>query len=105
MANISFLASSTATNANIATLSVTAPSGTTIGDLVIVFATRNAANIGDTVVDNNPGHAFTKDRSDREPDHGLDLSIFSKRIVSGDPGSYSFTFSGDLGTTRFSLAA
>lgn len=106
MANISFLASATATSNAAATLAVTAPSGTTIGDLVVVLATRNApGGITDTVSDNNAGHAFTKDRTDWESSNGLTLVIFSRRIVSGDPGSYSFTFAGDLGPTRFTIYA
>jgi len=105
MANISFLASSQATSGNASTLSVTAPAGTTIGDLVIVIAARNAFATTDSIIDNNAGHVFTKDRHDWEAGNGLSLVIFSKRIVSGDPGSYSFKFSGDTGTTRFSLGA
>lgn len=105
MANISFRSSSTATSASVNTLSVTAPSGTGIGDVVVILATRNASANADSIIDNNAGHVFTKDYHQWESTNGLSLVVFSKRIVSGDPGSYSFTFSGDTVATRFSLVA
>lgn len=105
MANISIRATSLNTSPSAATLSVTAPSGTTTGDVVVVMATRNSPGSGDSIVDNNGGTPFTSDRADHEAGNGNELVIFSRRIQGGDPGSYSFTFSGDLGATRFSLAA
>lgn len=87
------------------TLSVTAPTGTTTGDIVVVLASRNAANSGDTIVDNNGGTPFTLARSDHDNTTGAHMSIHYRRIQGGDPSSYSFTFAGDTGATRMTLIA
>lgn len=81
-------------NANSATsgtaISLTAPTGTIPGDLVIVVV---HANTDTTIVDNNGTTAFTEDINDRHPNPtaGHTVSIFSRRIVAGDPSTYAFT--------------
>lgn len=102
---ISVRAVSTASNSPVSTLSVARPTGTTTGDLVIVFGARNAPGPGDVVNDNNGSTPFTKQRSDRESGNGAGLDIFYRRIQSGDPSSYSFTYGGDLGASTFALIA
>lgn len=69
---------------------VTAPTGTTTGDLVIVVVTINGQT---TLVDNNGATPFTEDLNDYQPEvaQGLTTSIFSRRIVGGDPATYTFT--------------
>ena len=82
-------------------LSVSAPTGTTTGDLVIVAA---HANTQTTIVDNNGGTAFTEDINDYKPNilSGHVVSLFSRVIQAGDPTTYNFT-SGASG--RWSLIA
>jgi len=104
---VALRAANTATANTVTVLSVTAPTGTVAGDLVVILGTRNAPNAISDLVDDNGATPFTKDRSDLEVSNGLTLTIFSRRIRAGDPSSYSFKFNpaGDLGNTRLSLIA
>jgi len=94
-----------ASNTNSATtgtaISVTAPAGTTTGDVVIVSV---HANTQTTIADNNGATAFTEDINDYKPDpiDGHTVSVFSRRIQAGDPTTYNFT-SGASG--RWSIIA
>lgn len=69
---------------------VTAPTGTTTGDVVFVIAHGNEQT---TWTDNNGSTPFTEDLADYKPNasYGHVLSIFSRRIQSGDPTTYNFT--------------
>ena len=94
-----------ASNSNSSTtgtaVSVTAPTGTTTGDVVIISVHCNNQT---TIVDNNGATAFTEDINDYKPNTtgGHTLSIFSRRIVGGDPSTYNFT----IGTSgRWSIIA
>lgn len=71
-------------------ISVSAPAGTTAGDVVIVSVHCNSQT---TIVDNNGGTPFTEDINDFKPNtsNGHTVSIFSRRIVGGDPSTYNFT--------------
>lgn len=71
-------------------LSVSAPSGTVVGDLVIVTCHINANS---TIVDNNGTTPFTEDLNDYHPNAtaGQTLSVFSRRILAGDPTTFNFT--------------
>lgn len=102
MADIAYRSQNIATSAASSSLSVTAPAGTTAGDLVIVLASMNAPDASFTTTDNNGSTPFTKDRNDFETFNGLTLSIFSRRIQAGDPTSYAFT---NNAGSRFSLIA
>lgn len=83
-----------ASNSNSSTtgtaVSVTAPTGTTAGDVVIVSV---HANNQTTIADNNGATSFTEDINDYKPNTsgGHTLSIFSRRIQTGDPTTYAFT--------------
>jgi len=81
-------------------VTVSAPAGTTAGDLVIVVVHCNANT---TIVDNNGATPFTEDLNDyQNVGAGQTGSIFSRRIVAGDPPTYAFT----LGTsTRWTAVA
>jgi hypothetical protein len=82
-------------------ISVTAPTGTKIGDVVVVSVHVNGNT---TIVDNNGSTPFTEDINDYQPNSssGHTVSIFSRRIEAGDPSTYSFT-SGATG--RWSIVA
>ena len=82
-------------------ISVSAPTGTTTGDLVTIFV---HVNTDTTIVDNNGGTSFTEDLNDYQPNptYGHTVSVFSRRILVGDPGTYSFTSGG---TGRWSIVA
>jgi len=82
-------------------ISVSAPTGTVEGDVVIVSV---HANMQTTIADNNGATAFTEDLADYKPNtaSGHTVSIFSRRIQSGDPSTYNFT-SADTG--RWSIVA
>ena len=71
-------------------ISVTAPTGTTTGDVVVVTVHGNGQT---TIVDNNGATPFTEDLNDSQPNttSGQTVSVFSRRIVGGDPGTYNFT--------------
>jgi hypothetical protein len=82
-------------------ISVSAPTGTTAGDVVIISVHGNGQT---TITDNNGGTPFTADISNYKPNttNGHTVSIFSRRIVGGDPSTYNFT----LGATgRWSITA
>jgi len=82
-------------------ISVTAPTGTTTGDLVVISVHGNGQT---TIVDNNGATPFTADISNYAPNttNGHTVSIYSRRIIGGDPATYNFT----LGTTnRWSIDA
>lgn len=71
-------------------MSISAPTGTQAGDVVIVVAHGNTDT---TIVDNNGSTPFTEDLNDLHPNvsSGHTVSIFSRRIQSGDPTTYNFT--------------
>lgn len=71
-------------------VSVTAPTGTTTGDVVIISVHSNGQT---TIVDNNGATPFTEDINDYQPNPGAGhtVSVFSRRIQGGDPGTYNFT--------------
>lgn len=70
-------------------VSVSAPTGTATGDVVICIVCCNGVT---TIVDNNGSTSFTEDLNDEsEATAGITLSIFSRRIVGGDPSTYNFT--------------
>lgn len=82
-------------------ISVSAPTGTTIGDFVVVSVHGNGQT---TIVDNNGATPFTEDINDYKPNttNGHTVSIFSRIIQSGDPTTYNFT----LGASgRWSIVA
>ena len=71
-------------------ISVTAPAGATTGDFVVCIV---AANGQTTLVDNNGSTAFTEDLNDYKPNttNGHTVSVFSRTLQAGDPGTYNFT--------------
>lgn len=71
-------------------VSVSAPSGTTAGDLVKVIVHANGQT---TIVDNNGSTPFTEQIDDYKPNtsNGHTMSIFSRVIQGGDPSTYNFT--------------
>lgn len=71
-------------------ISVSAPTGTTAGDLVKVIV---HANSDTTIVDNNGSTPFTEQIDDYHPNpsNGHTISIFSRVIQAGDPTTYNFT--------------
>lgn len=70
-------------------VTVAAPAGTTTGDVVIVIVSCNGNT---TIVDNNGSTPFTEDLNDfQETVGGETVSVFSRRIVGGDPSTYAFT--------------
>lgn len=82
-------------------ITVTAPTGTTTGDLVIISVHGNNQT---TIADNNGATPFTEDINDYKPNTsgGHTVSIFHRVIVGGDPTTYAFT----LGTSgRWSIVA
>lgn len=82
-------------------MSISAPTGTTAGDVVVITAHGNGQT---TIVDNNGGTPFTEDINDYKPNtsSGHTVSLFSRRIQVGDPTTYNFT----LGASgRWSLIA
>lgn len=97
-----FRAASTAQATTGTAVSLSAPTGTTVGDLVLVVV--NANNVT-TVVDNNGSTPFTEDLNDfPQPTTGQTVSIFSRRIQSGDPSTYNFTI-GTSGRWRVNALA
>lgn len=70
-------------------VSVSAPTGTAAGDLVIVTVHYNNNT---TIVDNNGATPFTEDLNDyQQVTTGQTVSVFSRRIQAGDPSTYNFT--------------
>lgn len=83
--------STSSNSANTGTaFSVSAPTGTTEGDVVFIIAHGNEQT---TWTDNNGSTPFTEDLADYKPNpsYGQVLSIFSRRIQAGDPTTYNFT--------------
>lgn len=89
-------------------MSVAAPTGTTSGDLVVVWCHANGQT---TIADNNGSTPFTKasitgddGSGNYKPNTtgGQTAAIFTRRIVGGDPSTYNFT-SGASG--RWSVVA
>lgn len=70
-------------------ITVSAPAGTAVGDIVLVHVHVNNPN---TIVDNNGSTPFTEDVNDIRSGGGSHtISLFSRRIQSGDPATYAFT--------------
>lgn len=85
---------STTNTGNGTALSVTAPTGTVAGDIVILLTQIN--NGTETITDNNGGTPFAEDIAECRPvsSPSMTISFWSRRIVGGDPSSYAFTASG-----------
>lgn len=100
MANVSVRSSNFGTlQAGSTAASVTAPTGTAAGDVVICIVAANGT--ATTMADNNGSTPFTKDLSE-ETEVSHTVSVFSRRIVTGDPSTYAFT----LGSSqRWSVVA
>ena len=107
MPDVSFVAASLNADYPVTTLSVSAPAGTTAGDVVIVIGTRNAFSAVDTLVDDNGSTPFTQVRSDFESGQGSSLTILRRVIQAGDPTTYTFDYdpAGDLGASYLGLVA
>lgn len=90
MASVRATASNSAGSGTAVT--VTRPTGTTTGDVVVIFCHGNGQT---TFTDNNGATPFTKDPTvgDYKPNtsYGHTVSVFYRRIQSGDPSSYAFT--------------
>jgi len=91
--------SSTNTAGTGTALSVSAPAGTTTGDLVFVFISSNGTI---THTDNNGSTPFTEDLNDYQGSTSGTLSIWERRILAGDPSTYNFTIGA---TTRWTIHA
>lgn len=87
---ISFRTSTQNSSSTGTAVSVSAPTGTTAGDLVKVIVHANGQT---TIVDNNGATPFTEQIDDYKPNtsNGHTVSIFSRVIQSGDPSTYNFT--------------
>lgn len=85
-------ASSKADSTTGTALSLSAPAGTTAGDLVVVIAHANGQT---TIADNNGATPFTiaPNFTNYKPNttNGHTISVFSRTIVGGDPSTYNFT--------------
>lgn len=104
MAAANVRGSSTNTAATGTAQSVAEVSGTTIGDVVVVISVMNDLAGESSVVDNNGATPFTKDYS-REyfgAAGGGRMTVFTRRIQSGDPTTYNFT---GAASTRWTLHA
>lgn len=88
--NLTIRSSSSNSSTTGTAISVTAPTGTSVGDLVIVSVHGNGQT---TIADNNGATPFTEDINDYQPNttSGHTVSIFSRVIQSGDPTTYNFT--------------
>jgi hypothetical protein len=100
MANVAVRSSAKASNPSTASITVTAPAGTTTGDLVIVAV---ASNNNVTLSDGNGATPFTKDYTGSIVAEGMTFAIFSRRIVGDDPSVYTFTHGASA--TRMSAVA
>lgn len=73
-------------------LSLSAPTGTTTGDFVVVIAQANGQT---TIADNNGSTPFTiaPNFTNYKPNttSGHTISVFSRTIIGGDPSTYNFT--------------
>lgn len=90
MADTAVRSSSSNSAATGSALSVAAPAGVAVGDLVIVVCHINGQT---TLVDNNGTTPFAEDLNDFAPNttSGMTTSVFSRRIQTGDPSTYNFT--------------
>jgi hypothetical protein len=71
-------------------ISVAAPAGTTVGDLVLVFITDNADS--SVLSDNNGTTPFTEHLDGTHGTPGVTrYGCYSRRIQAGDPTTYNFT--------------
>lgn len=90
MASVRATASNSAGSGTAVT--VARPTGTTTGDVVVVYLHGNGQT---TFTDNNGGTPFTKDSTvgDYKPNtsYGHTVSVFYRRIQASDPTSYAFT--------------
>jgi hypothetical protein len=69
-------------------VSIAMPAGTADGDVVLVIVHANGAST--TIVDNNGATPYTEDLNDvTQTSHTV--SVFSRRVVGGDPGTLHFT--------------
>jgi len=101
MPAVSVVASSQNSSTTGTAMSVGSPTGTTTGHVVILTVHGNTQT---TIVDNNGSTPFTEDLNDHKPNTstGHTVSVFSRRIIAGDPATYNFT----LGTSgRWSIIA
>jgi hypothetical protein len=58
-----------------------------------------------TIVDNNGGTSFTEDLNDeQEVTAGITLSVFTRRILGGDPSTYNFTIGASGRWTAVAIA-
>lgn len=89
------------TGASGSPVSVTAPAGTTTGDVVVIIANLNNSNI--TITDDNGATPFTQDLYLNLSGGSQAVSVFSRRIQAGDPSTYTFTLS--AGSDRWTLIA
>jgi hypothetical protein len=80
--------SSQNSNSSGTAISVAAPSGTSVGDLVIVIVGANGTG---TFSDNNGATPFGEDSDTSYATNGKKIAFYSRRIVSGDPTTYNFT--------------
>lgn len=81
-------------------LSVSAPTGTTTGDVALVFITHNSEA---ALSDNNGATPFTESLEYTPSFGGFGrLAIYSRRIQAGDPATYNFT---SAATGRWSAIA
>lgn len=82
-------------------VSVSAPTGTVPGDVVVISVHCNGQT---TIVDNNGSTSFTEKINDYKPNvsDGHTASIFERKIIAGDPSTYNFTI-GSSG--RWSIVA
>jgi len=99
LATTTVRSSSTNTAASGTALSITAPSGTTTGDLVFVVISSNGLI---THTDNNGSTPFTEDLNDFQGSASGTFSVWHRRIIAGDPSTYNFTIGA---TTRWTIHA
>jgi hypothetical protein len=94
--------SSIGTAASGTAVSVAAPAGTTTGDLVVVVVHCNNLT---TIVDNNGATPFTEDLNDRQnAATSQTVSLFTRRILGGDPSTYNFTLGASNRWTAVAVA-
>lgn len=84
--------SSANTGASGTAVSITAPTGTTTGDLEVCIVSSNGTV---THVDNNGGTPFSENLPDFQGSGSGTLSVWTRRIVGGDPGTYNWTLGAD----------
>lgn len=80
--------SSANTGASGTAVSITAPTGTTTGDMALCIISTNGVI---THVDNNGGTPFSENLPDYQDSGSGTLTIWTRRIMAGDPGTYNWT--------------